>query len=229
MSYSSFYNGGWQSGEAGATPLSPEALNHMDKGIRDAHSAVDSGYGGTMPYLNGESGGFLTLLQELYSTMGDRTSCQMVFSDSVLGGSIRWWGTVWRFTQTYGVVIARNTNGVLIQRGLSSGAWGAWEYENPPMAVGTEYRTVERWMGKPVYAMLVSIGDAAGEQSNTVPIMGLSKIVRTHVTCGELFADSSGADFAYSVSASSSGVSFHTNASDQMKGQPMHAVIYFTR
>lgn len=36
-SYKSFYEGGWQSGESGATPLRPEALNHMDEGIAEAH------------------------------------------------------------------------------------------------------------------------------------------------------------------------------------------------
>lgn len=30
-------------------------------------------------------------------------------------------------------------------------SWGAWEWENPPMSLSTEYRTVERFYGKPVY------------------------------------------------------------------------------
>lgn len=37
--------------------------------------------------------------------------------------------------------------------------WGAWEYENPPMVVGVEYRTTERWRGNVVYAMLVDCGN----------------------------------------------------------------------
>lgn len=36
MSYSPFYTGGWQSGETGGTPITPEALNHMEEGIRRA-------------------------------------------------------------------------------------------------------------------------------------------------------------------------------------------------
>lgn len=32
---------------------------------------------------------------------------------------------------------------------------GEKEWYNPPLAIGTEYRTVERWQGKPVYTMLV--------------------------------------------------------------------------
>lgn len=36
MSYTPYYEGGWKSGEAGGTPITPEALNHMDEGIQDA-------------------------------------------------------------------------------------------------------------------------------------------------------------------------------------------------
>lgn len=37
MSYTPYYAGGWQSGQSGGTPITPEALNHMDAGIRDAY------------------------------------------------------------------------------------------------------------------------------------------------------------------------------------------------
>lgn len=39
MSYSKYYPGGWQSGERGGTPITPEALNHMEKGIEDAYKS----------------------------------------------------------------------------------------------------------------------------------------------------------------------------------------------
>lgn len=34
--------------------------------------------------------------------------------------------------------------------------WSPWEHSNPPMAVGVEYRTTERFLGKPVYTKLFS-------------------------------------------------------------------------
>lgn len=37
-------------------------------------------------------------------------------------------------------------------------AWGEWEWVNPPMAAGVEYRTTERYQVKPVYAQLVNFG-----------------------------------------------------------------------
>ena len=38
MSYEKYYPGGWQSGESGGTPITPEALNHMENGIKKAYS-----------------------------------------------------------------------------------------------------------------------------------------------------------------------------------------------
>lgn len=37
-------------------------------------------------------------------------------------------------------------------------AWQPWEWENPPMAVGVEYRTTERFLGKPVYVKVFDCG-----------------------------------------------------------------------
>ena len=41
-----------------------------------------------------------------------------------------------------------------------------WECINPPMKFGVEYRTIERYNGKPVYAKAISLG--AGPEANTV-------------------------------------------------------------
>lgn len=35
----------------------------------------------------------------------------------------------------------------------------AWEWINPPMLLGTEYRTAERYMGRSVYKKLVALGE----------------------------------------------------------------------
>ena len=34
MSYEKYYPNGWQSGENGGTPITPEALNHMEDGLK---------------------------------------------------------------------------------------------------------------------------------------------------------------------------------------------------
>lgn len=45
-----------------------------------------------------------------------------------------------------------------LTRAYIGGEWTPWEYINPPMLLGVEYRTTERYMGKPVYTKLVDCG-----------------------------------------------------------------------
>ena len=43
--------------------------------------------------------------------------------------------------------------------------WQPWECVNPPMQLGVEYRTTERYLGKPVYAQLMNLGNAPAQGS----------------------------------------------------------------
>ena len=45
-----------------------------------------------------------------------------------------------------------------MERVHSSGTWYPWEWVNPPMVLGVEYRTTERYQRKPVYCKLVNFG-----------------------------------------------------------------------
>ena len=45
---------------------------------------------------------------------------------------------------------------------------GVVEWLNPPMIAGKEYRTTERYLGKPVYAKAVSVGDIAANNLSVV-------------------------------------------------------------
>lgn len=45
--------------------------------------------------------------------------------------------------------------------------WGEWEWMNPPMSLGVEYLTTERYEGKPVYTMLVNCGEMVSGSSVT--------------------------------------------------------------
>lgn len=45
-----------------------------------------------------------------------------------------------------------------LQRIRNSGVWGDWEWINPKMTVGTEYRTTRRFNGKAIYTMSVNVG-----------------------------------------------------------------------
>ena len=42
-----------------------------------------------------------------------------------------------------------------------AGQWDPLEYINPPMRLGVEYRTTERYLGKPVYVKAINFGAVA--------------------------------------------------------------------
>ena len=46
--------------------------------------------------------------------------------------------------------------------------WGQWEWNNPPMSLGTEYRTTERYNGTPIYTKLVDFGSLPNATSKKV-------------------------------------------------------------
>ena len=58
--------------------------------------------------------------------------------------------------------------------------WHEWEFINPPMMSGAEYKTVERWNGKPVYTTLVALGYPTGSPTTTVTKVAASFIVRSN-------------------------------------------------
>lgn len=82
-------------------------------------------------------------------------------------------------------------------RRMTSGAWGEWEYPNPPMSAGVEYRTTERWGGKPVYkkrVQYVTIDAGADGKDIKIPhgITGVEMFV--HV---EGFMNASGGTYRF--------------------------------
>ena len=50
----------------------------------------------------------------------------------------------------------------------SPSVWMPFEWESPPMQLGIEYRTVDRYNGKPVYAKAISFGKAPNTSSKDI-------------------------------------------------------------
>lgn len=89
----------------------------------------------------------------------------------------------------YGTQIVRFLDGSTIRRVCEGGVWQPWEWENPPMVPGVEYRTTERWNGQAVYTCLIYCGEMANGAS-TIPVvvnnepLPISRLVRYVVTGG---------------------------------------------
>lgn len=80
-----------------------------------------------------------------------------------------------------------NLHGTVLRRtvyGIGSGAKiYPWEWVNPPMVLGVEYRTTERYLGKPVYCKVVDFGTAPNNDTKNVSLSGMN----IDKVCGAIF------------------------------------------
>lgn len=76
--------------------------------------------------------------------------------------------TIEEFTQAYAIGYSTYYyKRVCVYR---DGAFYDWEWVNPPMKAGVEYRTTERYTGKPVYTRLLELGTFSySEETNMTP------------------------------------------------------------
>lgn len=79
-----------------------------------------------------------------------------------------------------------------IRRICDLNGWRPWEWVNPPMAAGVEYRTTERWNGKPVYIMLANFGALPNSTDGSVWIgtNGATAVVGYSLTTKSAAGDS---------------------------------------
>lgn len=82
----------------------------------------------------------------------------------------------------YGNLIACRGGYVAI-RSRSAGVFGPWEWLNPPMTVGVEYRTTERYNGKPVYTKLVDCGYAPVNTYKNITVTGMDNPISVTGVC----------------------------------------------
>lgn len=132
--------------------------------------------------------------------------------------------------ETSGVL---ETHAILAVRKASDngdGSWGEWEYINPPMALGIEYRTTERYMGKPVYTKLIDCGKFPSPASSKQIAHGISDCYPIRVT-GQM-SNSNTVPWAegYSIGADNTIIRLYAapSVSDQ-SGTNTVALIHYTK
>ena len=159
MSYSKFYPNGWQSGESGGTPITPAALDHMEKGILQSVPGVAVYYSqetsaddldvplALIPVGANSNAGlwralgstsFAYVLTLFFSKM-DKTAnrVQLGFSYNA-------------------------TNTAMAMRRYLNGSWTEWvSVAGTRLELGKEYLTAELYNNKPVYTMLFNGGKVA--------------------------------------------------------------------
>lgn len=102
-------------------------------------------------------------------------------------------------------------------RWYCDGSWKEWEWVNPPMTLGEEYRTTERWNGKPVYAKCVDFGALPNVEEKMVyhEIAGVDKIIYASATAwvgNEVMIINSNTYYISDFKAGKNAVAIRTNA-----------------
>lgn len=91
-------------------------------------------------------------------------------------------------------------------------AWGEWEWVNPPMIAGVEYRTTERYHGKSVYCKLVDFGNLPNNTYKDVA-HGISNLQLAISVSGESNGDNLiGNMYITYVNIGSTNIRIKTNA-----------------
>ena len=107
---------------------------------------------------------------------------------------------------------------------------GIVEYLNPPMELGVEYRTTERYKGKPVYAKLVDCGKFPAPGSSKQIAHGISNCYPIRVTGQMINTNTVPWSEAYSIGADGTNIRLYaqTGFSDQ-SGTNTVALIHYTK
>ena len=118
------------------------------------------------------------------------------------------------------------------------GVWSEWEIDNPPMELEVEYRTTERWMGKPVYTKLSNVGtteSAGGKHFSAPNIDKLIRIVPNVDGYTPMEWDSSGTgasvdnSFYFLPERISSGVTMYVVCGANRVGKPLYVQAWYTK
>lgn len=102
------------------------------------------------------------------------------------------------------------------------GVWEEWEWLNPPMNVGVEYRTTERWQGKVVYTTIINFGNMPNNSTASVSIANLKStgILSCHgvTNKGDTIPYSWSGEYMTEVSATVNNIYLYTrtNVSDSI-------------
>ena len=123
---------------------------------------------------------------------------------------------------------AYTRTGFVLQRTCVDGTWGEWEYVNPPVQPGVEYRTTERWYGSSVYTKLVYCGRLATGRNVIAHNLGC-EIIRCVGTCdrnGLPYADK---DYNGDIGLAVSQNNIVINATSQFNNKVAHVQLWYVK
>ena len=95
-------------------------------------------------------------------------------------GGGHYYTDIYKLSTNYAMITIKSyiSDGKTMQRVWYEGALKPWEWVNPPMTLGVEYRTTERWEGKPVYTTAVNVGTTVSGDLSLNTEFACTRIIR---------------------------------------------------
>lgn len=164
----------WKNGEF--PPIDAEHLNKIEQGI--ANSAP-GGFG-----LGELSGRTANSFSDITGYGFYRIPTESGFAPDT---STNWGGVYIGASLSYGTLLYARNSALMAVRAVSGGEVGPIEWINPPMELGTEYRTTERYLGKPVYCQLVNFGALPNATTKRFRhgISGIGAVIAVYGSAGD--------------------------------------------
>lgn len=123
------------------------------------------------------------------------------------------------------------THGCVIQRTIyvysSSNIYYPWEWVNPPMTVGIEYRTTERYMAYPVYVKLINLG-AMPSAGSTKKISVSNLNIRVPISMNLTWGNAASENFVINDYAPYVASAGFDNANINIVGGPNADPVHYT-
>ena len=112
-----------------------------------------------------------------------------------------------------------------------NGAWQPWEWVNPPMTLGVEYRTTERWDEHTVYTKLIAFGAMPSDGTSGINhgISGITQVIRCvgqNITAGQTIPSNWDGNY---TSIYADKLSIYIYATSDVSANTAYAQLWYTK
>ena len=106
---------------------------------------------------------------------------------------------------------------------------GVTEWLNPPMVIGAEYRTTERWNNKAVYTKLIDLGSTVATKTERITIdSGITNLIRAVPNLNSSLSNCISGEFEFHIErVSGTEIDCYHKASNNRIGQQLYAQIWY--
>lgn len=165
--------------------------DYVDNNIETKAAPAGYGLGDLINYKCANDSDIDNALISVINSLPDRHSFKRIVlsfttTTNFSNGGGHYYADIFKLSTNYAIVTIKSyiSGGRTMQRIWFEGELKPWEWVNPYMTPGVEYRTTERFGGEPVYTTLINVGETAVGGISTTTSISCRYIVRVGGRCG---------------------------------------------